>query len=229
MRPAAMAARAPRLTACRRRFAFFALALAVILLVTGAVSITKTYLAKREERRRLEAEAAERDTASALLRRSHAVRRRAEPRPGARLRRHPLRIEFRSAGRKPVVSPARADAAHARYRRMAGRPQIQGRRRGATRSTSSTTRNQHPLWHVVPMGISPAFRRRRDQDCLRLSRRSRQRGQLAEKNPQYSADGVTLDVIHLGRRRVCSPRAARPRRLPQKILLPRGNPEPTES
>ena len=39
---------------------FFALALAVILLVTGAVSVTKTYLAKQEERRRLEAEAAER-------------------------------------------------------------------------------------------------------------------------------------------------------------------------
>lgn len=39
---------------------FGALALALILLIVGSVSITKTYLAHQEERRRLEAEAAER-------------------------------------------------------------------------------------------------------------------------------------------------------------------------
>ena len=37
-----------------------ALALALILLIVGSVSITRTYLAHQEERRRLEAEAAER-------------------------------------------------------------------------------------------------------------------------------------------------------------------------
>ena len=59
-RPAAMAARAPRSFDGLPSPVRFALALALILLVTGAVSITKTYLAKQEERRRLEAEAAER-------------------------------------------------------------------------------------------------------------------------------------------------------------------------
>ena len=39
---------------------FGALALALILLIVGSVSITRTYLAHQEERRRLEAEAAER-------------------------------------------------------------------------------------------------------------------------------------------------------------------------
>lgn len=39
---------------------FCVLALALVLLVVGSVSITKTYLAHQEERRRLEAEAAER-------------------------------------------------------------------------------------------------------------------------------------------------------------------------
>ena len=53
-------ARAPLFDGLAAPVRFFVLALAVILLVTGAVSVTKTYLAKQEERRRLEAEAAER-------------------------------------------------------------------------------------------------------------------------------------------------------------------------
>lgn len=52
--------RNPRCQACRRPVRFGALALALILLIVGSVSITRTYLAHQEERRRLEAEAAER-------------------------------------------------------------------------------------------------------------------------------------------------------------------------
>ena len=90
---------------------FLALALALILLVTGAVSITKTYLAKQEERRRLEAEAAER--AQHPLYYGDLITLYASEQnldPALVSRRHPSRVEFRSKGRKPSRR-ARARAA----------------------------------------------------------------------------------------------------------------------
>lgn len=108
---------------------FLALALALILLVTGAVSITKTYLAKQEERRRLEAEAAERAQHPLYygdLITLYASEQNLDPALVSAV--ILCESSFDPKARKPSRR-ARADAVDARYRRV-DRPQIQRRRRG---------------------------------------------------------------------------------------------------
>ena len=142
----------------------------MILLVTGAVSVTKTYLAKQEERRRLEAEAAERaqhplyygdlitlyaaeqslDPAlvSAVILCESSIDPRAESRLGAR-------------GLMQLMPDTAEWVAH-KYKEDGA----------ATRSTSSTTRKPTSATARGIWGISPAGLTAMHQDRLRLPRRS---------------------------------------------------------
>ena len=85
---------------------FLALALAVILLVTGAVSVTKTYLAKQEERRRLEA----RPPSARSIRSITAISSRCTPPSRASTRRSslPSSSANRASIREPKAGWARA-------------------------------------------------------------------------------------------------------------------------
>lgn len=205
---------------------FLALALALILLVTGAVSITKTYLAKQEERRRLEAEAAERaqhplyygdlitlyaseqnlDPAlvSAVILCESSFDPKAESRLGAR-------------GLMQLMPDTAEWIAH-KYNED-----------GAGYSFDSLydpeTNIRYGTWYLGYLS------RRFGGDAKKIvCAYHAGQGNVDSwlKNPQYSADGVTLDVIPTQDTATYASRVLRARDVYQKYYFPVETIEPTE-
>lgn len=205
---------------------FLALALALILLVTGAVSITKTYLAKQEERRRLEAEAAERaqhplyygdlitlyaseqnlDPAlvSAVILCESSFDPKAESRLGAR-------------GLMQLMPDTAEWIAH-KYNED-----------GAGYSFDSLydpeTNIRYGTWYLGYLS------RRFGGDAKKIVAPTMPgQGNVDSwlKNPQYSADGVTLDVIPTQDTATYASRVLRARDVYQKYYFPVETIEPTE-
>ena len=203
-----------------------ALALALILLVTGAVSITKTYLAKQEERRRLEAEAAERaqhplyygdlimlyaseqnlDPAlvSAVILCESSFDPKAESRLGAR-------------GLMQLMPDTAEWIAH-KYNED-----------GAGYSFDSLydpeTNIRYGTWYLGYLS------RRFGGDAKKIvCAYHAGQGNVDSwlKNPQYSADGVTLDVIPTQDTATYASRVLRARDVYQKYYFPVETIEPTE-
>ena len=214
------------MTACPRPVRFLALALALILLVTGAVSITKTYLAKQEERRRLEAEAAERaqhplyygdlitlyaseqnlDPAlvSAVILCESSFDPKAESRLGAR-------------GLMQLMPDTAEWIAH-KYNED-----------GAGYSFDSLydpeTNIRYGTWYLGYLS------RRFGGDAKKIvCAYHAGQGNVDSwlKNPQYSADGVTLDVIPTQDTATYASRVLRARDVYQKYYFPVETIEPTE-
>ena len=206
---------------------FFALALAVILLVTGAVSVTKTYLAKQEERRRLEAEAAERaqhplyygdlitlyaaeqslDPAlvSAVILCESSFDPRAESRLGARglMQLMPDTAEW-------VAHKYKEDGAGYSFDKL----------------YDPETNIRYGTWYLGYLS------RRFDGDATKIvCAYHAGQGNVDSwlKNPQYSADGVTLDVIPTQDTATYASRVLRARDVYRKYYFPVETPEPTES
>ena len=206
---------------------FFALALALILLVTGAVSITKTYLAKQEERRRLEAEAAERaqhplyygdlitlyageqnlDPAlvSAVILCESSFDPKAESRLGAR-------------GLMQLMPDTAEWVAHKYNEDGAGY--------SFDNLYDPETNIRYGTWYLGYLS------RRFGGDATKIvCAYHAGQGNVDSwlKNPQYSADGVTLDVIPTQDTAAYASRVLRARDVYQKYYFPVETPEPTES
>ena len=206
---------------------FFALALALILLVTGAVSITKTYLAKQEERRRLEAEAAERaqhplyygdlitlyaseqnlDPAlvSAVILCESSFDPKAESRLGAR-------------GLMQLMPDTAEWVAHKYNEDGAGY--------SFDNLYDPETNIRYGTWYLGYLS------RRFGGDATKIvCAYHAGQGNVDSwlKNPQYSADGVTLDVIPTQDTATYASRVLRARDVYQKYYFPVETPEPTES
>ena len=204
-----------------------ALALAVILLVTGAVSVTKTYLAKQEERRRLEAEAAERaqhplyygdlitlyaaeqslDPAlvSAVILCESSFDPRAESRLGAR-------------GLMQLMPDTAEWIAHKYNEDGAGY--------SFDKLYDPETNIRYGTWYLGYLS------RRFDGDATKIvCAYHAGQGNVDSwlKNPQYSADGVTLDVIPTQDTATYASRVLRARDVYRKYYFPVETPEPTES
>ncbi len=206
---------------------FLALALAVILLVTGAVSVTKTYLAKQEERRRLEAEAAERaqhplyygdlitlyaaeqnlDPAlvSAVILCESSFDPKAESRLGAR-------------GLMQLMPDTAEWIAHKYNEDGAGY--------SFDNLYDPETNIRYGTWYLGYLS------RRFGGDATKIvCAYHAGQGNVDSwlKNPQYSADGVTLDVIPTQDTATYASRVLRARDVYRKYYFPVETPEPTES
>ena len=206
---------------------FLALALALILLVTGAVSITKTYLAKQEERRRLEAEAAERaqhplyygdlitlyaseqnlDPAlvSAVILCESSFDPKAESRLGAR-------------GLMQLMPDTAEWVAHKYNEDGAGY--------SFDNLYDPETNIRYGTWYLGYLS------RRFGGDATKIvCAYHAGQGNVDSwlKNPQYSADGVTLDVIPTQDTATYASRVLRARDVYRKYYFPVEPPEPTES
>ena len=206
---------------------FLALALALVLLVTGAVSITKTYLAKQEERRRLEAEAAERaqhplyygdlitlyaseqnlDPAlvSAVILCESSFDPKAESRLGARglMQLMPDTAEW-------VAHKYNEDGADYSFDNL----------------YDPETNIRYGTWYLGYLS------RRFGGDATKIvCAYHAGQGNVDSwlKNPQYSADGVTLDVIPTQDTATYASRVLRARDVYRKYYFPVETPEPTES
>ena len=206
---------------------FLALALALILLVTGAVSITKTYLAKQEERRRLEAEAAERaqhplyygdlitlyaseqnlDPAlvSAVILCESSFDPKAESRLGAR-------------GLMQLMPDTAEWVAHKYNEDGAGY--------SFDNLYDPETNIRYGTWYLGYLS-----RRFGGDETKIVCAYHAGQGNVDSwlKNPQYSADGVTLDVIPTQDTATYASRVLRARDVYRKYYFPVEPPEPTES
>lgn len=206
---------------------FLALALALILLVTGAAAITKTYLARQEERRRLEAEAAERaqhplyygdlitlyageqglDPAlvSAVILCESSFDPKAESRLGAR-------------GLMQLMPDTAEWVAH-KYNE-------DGEGYSFDSLYDPETNIRYGTWYLGYLS------RRFGGDATKIvCAYHAGQGNVDSwlKNPQYSADGVTLDVIPTQDTATYASRVLRARDVYRKYYFPVETPEPTES
>ena len=206
---------------------FGALALALILLIVGSVSITRTYLAHQEERRRLEAEAAERaqhplyyaDTitayadaqgldpalVAAVILCESSYDPKAESRLGARglMQLMPDTAEW-------VAHKYKEDGAGYSFDKL----------------YDPETNIRYGTWYLGYLS------RRFDGDATKIvCAYHAGQGNVDSwlKNPQYSADGVTLDVIPTQDTATYASRVLRARDVYRKYYFPVETPEPTES
>ena len=206
---------------------FFALVLAMLLLITGAISVTKTYLARQEERRRLEAEAAERaqhplyygdlitlyageqnlDPAlvSAVILCESSFDPKAESRLGAR-------------GLMQLMPDTAEWVAHKYNEDGAGY--------SFDNLYDPETNIRYGTWYLGYLS------RRFGGDATKIvCAYHAGQGNVDSwlKNPQYSADGVTLDVIPTQDTATYASRVFRARDVYRKYYFPAETPEPTES
>ena len=206
---------------------FGALALALILLIVGSVSITRTYLAHQEERRRLEAEAAERaqhplyyaDTitayadaqeldpalVAAVILCESSYDPKAESRLGARglMQLMPDTAEW-------VAHKLGEDGADYSFDNLYD-PQ---------------TNIRFGTWYLGYLS------RRFNGDATKIvCAYHAGQGNVDSwlTNPQYSSDGVTLDVIPTQDTATYASRVLRARDVYRKYYFPVETPEPTES